>query len=343
MALVTSIGFPSGNGGQQRLFLLKEFLKTVGWTVTSSGDGLSLFSGSGDVISNGGSGAGGLQNTRAWFAIRSPDGVNAFTFQTVTATSSNYSRVKWSPGGTFTGGNATTTPAVSGGVEAILRGAGTDASPTSSNPIVGQTTFTGGKLVMAATNTAPYTFWMVSLRYVGDRTYSGGSILFDSVTSTLPGDAHPYVWANGAAATGFNLVAITNPTATFTDSFQGFWTPGPTPTTLIGGRAAYYGSVFFESATIGGVRSTPYQDLLTGKDILFPIIWSASTTSGPASPWKGISESCFFSGARYGGAAYDIGRQPGSTASVNSTRDFIHLPPFAYRWDGSNPTALISA
>ena len=67
------------------LFLFKEFMKTAGWTVPQSCDGISLNQDGNDLITSALSGsAGGIggQSTSnsAWFILRSPDGVKEFLF-----------------------------------------------------------------------------------------------------------------------------------------------------------------------------------------------------------------------------------------------------------------------
>lgn len=58
----------------QGLFHWKQDLVAAGtYSVVSSGDGLALYSSSGDIITTGSSGAGGLGNVNAWFRLKSTD------------------------------------------------------------------------------------------------------------------------------------------------------------------------------------------------------------------------------------------------------------------------------
>jgi hypothetical protein len=63
--------------GDQLWFDWKTFMKGSGgssdWTVIASGDGLSAFSTTTDVISQAAIGAGGMANPSSWFIIREPD------------------------------------------------------------------------------------------------------------------------------------------------------------------------------------------------------------------------------------------------------------------------------
>ena len=57
--------------GANFVYQFKTLLKSVGWTVNRSSDS-STYNSSGDQISSGSSGAGGLANTNAWFIISHP-------------------------------------------------------------------------------------------------------------------------------------------------------------------------------------------------------------------------------------------------------------------------------
>lgn len=113
--------------GTEAIFTLKTVLKAAGWTVPSSSDG-TTYNASGDQITHIGSGAGGLANTGAWFRIRQPDGAREFTFQRGTTGISW--RLKYSAFDLFTGGTPGATQTPSATDEIVLRGGGTDASPT---------------------------------------------------------------------------------------------------------------------------------------------------------------------------------------------------------------------
>lgn len=56
------------------IFDLKEAMKAAGYTIRGSGDGLAAYSAVGDVITSSGSGAGGMNNTNAWFTVRQAAG-----------------------------------------------------------------------------------------------------------------------------------------------------------------------------------------------------------------------------------------------------------------------------
>ena len=139
--------------GAVAVFNIKEMLKAAGWTVDESSDG-TTYNNSGDEISSGAAGAGGLDNTNAWFRISNPDGVE-YTVQR-TNTNQNY-RVKCSPVATFTGGSPGATQTPSATDEGVILGGGTDAAPT------GEAWFGGASGTYrhkgGADDASPYHFW----------------------------------------------------------------------------------------------------------------------------------------------------------------------------------------
>jgi len=126
------------------IFDLKEAMKTAGYTVRGSGDGIATHSAVGDIITSAASGAGGIDNTNAWFTVRQSSGGSApfsgtreWTFQRGAASYSwacEYS----GPDTTFdqSTGNATTRPTgvVPGDIKSFAEGAGTQTVfPTTLN------------------------------------------------------------------------------------------------------------------------------------------------------------------------------------------------------------------
>jgi hypothetical protein len=67
--------------GAESIFALKELLKSVGWTVLMSGDGLLVYDAVGDSITAAGAGANGMNNVSAWFRITDPDSARELLFQ----------------------------------------------------------------------------------------------------------------------------------------------------------------------------------------------------------------------------------------------------------------------
>jgi len=109
------------------MYSVKTTLVAAGWTVTKSGDGLALYSASGDIITGGGAVAGGLGTTRAYFTVTDASTKVCLSFQTISNTTY---RVKYSETGAMAGGSPNSTTVGSATDEQVLYGAGTDASPT---------------------------------------------------------------------------------------------------------------------------------------------------------------------------------------------------------------------
>jgi hypothetical protein len=110
----------------ETMFQFKQKMKLAGWTVSSSGDGLSAYGATSDVITGYVAGANGLGNNRSWYVLREPGGRREYSIQRV----SNQSyRIKYSALARFVIGapNSTTTPDATD--EQTLNGTGTSASP----------------------------------------------------------------------------------------------------------------------------------------------------------------------------------------------------------------------
>lgn len=319
MAIVVSQNNLAQSTVQQGLFTLKQLLKSVGWVVTASGDGLALFSTSGDVITSGVTGAGGLQNLNAWFAIRSPDGLNAFSFQNGSGSASGDAwRVRWSPGGIFsTGGtpSATISASVTGGTVATMRGGGTDAAPSFTGML---STLFPRSVVCAASNTAPYFFWFACLAG-GVGSAGRSSILFDSLVNTVPGDVNPYVWVQDGNGDLFSGFIQTEGTPGGTTYFHAFWAPSLSPSIIVStGCLAYTGAS-------QGVIANLLQDPISSKDLMTPVAFAGAVDPGY---WKGVSQNAYWKG---------VNRASGDTATVSTARDKIYMGNFVLPWDGSLP------
>ena len=70
----------SHSNGAETIFILKRLLKNEGWTVLESSDG-TTYNGSGDQITTASSGAGGMDNSSAWFRIEDPASLREYIFQ----------------------------------------------------------------------------------------------------------------------------------------------------------------------------------------------------------------------------------------------------------------------
>ena len=139
------------------MYTFKELLKTAGWTVPSSSDG-TTYNSSGDQITSGASGAGGLANNSAWFRLRDPGGVKEITIQR--GTLNTYYRIKYSFLAKFSGGSPSATQTPSATDEFLMLGTGTDAAPGYTATLGTDGTY---RYNVATDNASPYGFWAGAL------------------------------------------------------------------------------------------------------------------------------------------------------------------------------------
>ena len=173
-----------GITGAYGWYTLKTLLVSVGWIVKASGDGLSAFSSSSDVITGPGSGANGMGNTSAWFRIRMPaiNGITReFVFQ-MSDTSGDIGALWYSYSAGFTGGSPSSTV-----LPTATDGQNLGAGSMFSND--------AQKWHAGAMNAAPWGFWM---HPIVNGNYSGSSIGGVLVDPILPGtgpdlDLDPYI------------------------------------------------------------------------------------------------------------------------------------------------------
>jgi hypothetical protein len=311
----------------EAIFRFKEVLKTAGWTVPRSSDG-TTYNSSGDQVTHGGSGANGMNNTRAWFVIEVPAGavapyttVRQFCWQISSAPGTSQ-RIKYASGATFTLGApaATVTPSATG--EQILIGAGTDAAPT----FAGISTAASGeaKFHCAADNAEPFGWWWT---FLTTGTGAGASaFFFDPVQSGTypygtPGmqDEDPYViyTASGTLVWTSSLYdESTGPRAFLKKTLLGEgFVRMPLCTWGVGGEVYYGGGVL-------GVNIETYKD-----DIVNVLYLRRAALTAPVG-YKGMSSMI----RRYGGT-----RVSGDTLSEVAARDLIVLGGVVLPWNGSVP------
>jgi hypothetical protein len=189
MAFISTTREYSTGNPAEILYRLKEELKLAGWVVKSSSDG-TTYNASSDIITGFGAGAGGMNNSRAWFRIAPADNHCQRTYQIDSngATRGRW-RIKRTPG-TFSSGAPAATVTPSDSIETIESGGGTDAAPT-----FGQIVTNAAVQVMniVCENVAPYRYWHSS-------NAMDHSFTYDYVVQTLQKD--PYVTQLSVAAFG---------------------------------------------------------------------------------------------------------------------------------------------
>lgn len=188
----------------ESLYLLKEHLKSVGWTVPSSSDGFT-YNSSGDQITHGSTGANGFHNPYAWFRVRMPGSTREFCFQHHSnPTPATFVRIKYCASGGFVSGIPSSYRVPSAASEAVLVGSGTDASPTFEY-------FGPGDGVawshFCADNAAPYGFYMVQQQKSNNDLKIMGSLCLDPLDQYASADTDPYVIHVGKLSPTFNYAA----------------------------------------------------------------------------------------------------------------------------------------
>lgn len=304
--------------GGAAVFVLKQTLKQAGWVVRSSSDG-TTYNSTGDQITTGSSGAGGMSNTNAWFRIQSPAGAGGreFTFQRGT-TGPNW-RIKLSHSSGFTGGSPGATQTPSATDEQLLIGAGSDAAPTFTAWLGADATY---KVHCGADNAAPYdhyALFAVNATGVTRRWW----MLTLSTGSYPTADVAPYViTVNTAAATHAVMGSVS--TTNSNGLGQGFFKKGLAGEAFTNFRAAVYAGT---AATY--FRTSMGVDPYAGRDVLFPVVCGRITGTDANSGWKGAvnTGTLLWQGTS---------RSAGDYVDVGSAR-YAYFDEIAIRW----PTGVI--
>lgn len=303
--------------GAVAVYNLKERMKAAGWVVKASSDGLT-YGPAADQIGHGGSGAGGMANTGAWFRIQAPDGIREFTFHR--GTTNQYWRVKYSASAKFTGGTpgATQTPTATD--EVVMRGSGTDASAGSTSWFGTDGTY---RQQIGADNAAPYAFWM-STYATGGSVNTSGSMVFDPVSSSSPADTDPVVIYFDAGASPDNSIQSNGSSPwSATSSGPGGWLKkGLAGETYVGIAGLNY-NVGNTSIVPGGGVTNPHD----GDDDELPIVYYRGAAQTAPQGYKGIS----------GVFRWHVPtRACGDVASVAAAMDRFILPggKVSVPWDG---------
>jgi len=314
--------------GAVAIFSLKALLKSVGWTVPRSSDGLT-YNSSGDQITSSGSGAGGMNNASAWFVIVPPGGTAQYCFQLGATTSWRIFTTRFS---TLTAGtpSATQTPAPVSVTDRIyLAGGGTDASPT----FAGSTFAADGtyRFHAAADNASPYGFYSVAYAIGGG--LPSHALFVDPLTDTDAGDTDPFVFYSSNGPPGSSLLGDLdgNPSGSFFNMI------GAGAQALMNNPFGILGPAYVSPIAIhgipGGTQTTLHGQLgpnpVNGKDDLLPCYYATDPTDSRPGI-KGRSTLIRFPMS---------GRTTGDTQSVSGAgaKDWIVLGGSVFPWNGSVP------
>jgi len=301
---------------------IKTALKSVGWVVKASGDGLSAYSATTDIINTMTSGANGWLNARAWFRIQSPSGNEEYIFQRTTATAI---RVKMSHFAKFTGGSPSSTTTPSATDEALLMGGGSDASPTGYSA----SGLTGYRHYIGMDADAPYSWYSLVIFPGGYSGGTGNSIPYfmaqDGLSQIEPTDASQIFTMYCGSQTMLQST-FTNPGSVTLSSSGGFFCARYPSTSTASAVPIGWNIVGLNASSIS-MAGNCSGNIITLKEELLPFgLWRSTSLVSPA--FKGLSATFRLLGAN---------KAPGDTLSVNSTRDKIILGQFVFPWDGSIP------
>ncbi len=301
--------------GAGAIFLLKENLKTAGWSILSSSDGTTYVQGS-DQITLSGSGAGGMANTNAWFIIQSPDAnyKRQFSFQRSTLNTSW--RIKYSGVAGFTSGtvNATTTPSAVD--QGFLCGAGLDGSPTYGILFPADGTYRFHTAAGGADENYP--FYMLTSQ--AGTTTLRTALCLETMASGSFAAADP-----DPALTYVDYELTTN-TFIFSLSLLGATSQISGITTPAGLFLNQYVNIKghgIGTAFANGLVPNPH----TKKDDYIPVVWGRPVSLGLPFGLKGVGIMMLWAGFKR--SNYD-------TLSINSEKDRIFCNTVSLPWNGTD-------
>lgn len=170
----------TGLASAQVMYELKEFLKSVGWTVPFSGDGRvgGEYGDGSDVITHYGSGANGFANENAWVVLRSPEGKEVLLQRKSRASwHAPTVRYSYSKGGLFSGGAAN-----------VAATAADEALAGEWEPWVNGDNVWSSEYMISASDSAPYGFCIAGHDpTLNELSSASFAIAFDPVLGA-PGD-----------------------------------------------------------------------------------------------------------------------------------------------------------
>ena len=305
--------------GGEAMFRLKSLLKSQGWTVPRSGDG-TTYNSSGDQISSGGSGSGGMNRNGAWYVIQSPGLVaRQFCIQRSNAGNTYAFRVKYSAGDGFSGGAPAAAQTPSSTDEQIIIGGGTDGAPS-----FGQVLDTpdGAQRLNIVAGGAAENYSFIWWTQVSGQSSMRSCLMLDVMTpGTYPGlDSDPAVVYWDAFST--LLLESMNSGAA-----KGWLRKG-----LSGSGFGAISPLQYYNGAIVVIPLSAAQNPHTVKDDLFPILWARPSNLAAPYGYKGVSSLLRW---------LSITRANGDTLNVNTTKDFIAIGGSngawcAVPWNGSD-------
>lgn len=298
--------------GAQAMYALKTLAKAAGWTVPTSSDG-TTYSAVADVITTGSTGAGGMDNAKAWFVLANPAGPS-FCFQRSGTVNETW-RVKYSGVSGFSGGSPSATQVPSAADEGTaMLGSGSDASPSFATLFPSDGTY---RYNAGANSTAPREFYSVAFTAGGSNP--NHAIMFDSLIagSYAAGDTQPYITYVDGTSNAFAANLYNDPT-----KFR---------TRISAALSTIYQADIINYAH-SPVTAGTNPNLVTGLDDLLPTLYAAKDTSlGIFIQIKGQSSLTLWETVGSGTAPRDT---PFQLQGVG-VNDLMLFGILVFPWDGS--------
>lgn len=309
-------------------FQLKTLLVTAGWTVQRSGDGLSAYSASADILTTGASGAGGLGNAGAWFTIRQPAAVTGaqrqLQFINGSVSGTDFWTVRYSYSAGFVTGTSNATTAPTATDEVYIVGAAGAPSGAAFGGFASYGTSTRSQYI--ANNAAPYDF--ISLSHTTGASPLKQVFMMDGMVSGSYNvlDVDPYVFYFDAGAAYCFQDPFRNPAS---PNIFANWKKG-----IAGATFSVTPALVYSDNTTQVVPGLMGVDPYSSKDSVWPLLYGRSVAVGAPSGLKGQSTILKWA---------SNARNTGDTLTVVSTKDYycaMGTSPFcvALPWDGTTPS-----
>ena len=304
------------------IFDLKTALKLKQWSVLSSSDG-TTYNSTGDQITTATTGAGGMNNTNAWFRIQAPPIGGVTRELCIQRTTVNNYRLKYSYSAGFTGGTPGATRVPSATDEGVFFGSGTDAAPTGA--LLFRTT-SNAYIMSLGDITDGYCFFVGSLRTFQSQVPDlQGCLFFDKISdnSISVGDVDGYLCYahSGTNQSVQNETEFGNTTASPAAAFTWF------KKGLIG--EGYVSAFMFQYTGFSNlsINSDLGTNSITNKEDLLPLLYGRTLSCAAPNGYKGYSHMLkFLSSNRRNLDVLDVD---------GGVSNFITYGKLAVPWDGS--------
>jgi hypothetical protein len=263
----------SGNNAAAVMYRFKTLLKVAGWTVVATSDG-STHSPTGDIITSGNSGAGGMDNANAWYHLRDPSGQREIAFQRGVVNHAQWiGHYSYNDG--LAGGNVTTLPGNATDLAYICQNSSTEVRMF---PSTG--TF---KIHMAAQNegygsTNVYAWWIL-----GFRTAEETNIICDPVEAPSS-DPDPCIIIGSPSAIS-NSTLCSGGTVDSAHGWTGLGTENAVWSPISGVSYHHTSTVRAYSGSTTALADNPHN----GHSIGLPILYQNRGSGDSLSSFKGVS------------------------------------------------------